>query len=58
MPDISQLDMRVGRINKIYEVEGSEKLYGEHIDIGDKEERLIGSGVRKVVEMSVLEVSL
>lgn len=57
-PDISQVDIRVGKIEKIWEVEGSEKLYGEEINIGDAQPRIIGSGVRKFVKMDDLKVRL
>lgn len=56
-PDIALVDIRVGRITKIWEVEGSPKLYGEEIDIGNGEIRLIGSGVKQSVKMDILEVS-
>ena len=48
-PEISMVDLRVCKINKIWEVEGSDKLYGEEVDIGEAKTRLIGSGVKKFV---------
>ena len=48
-PEISMVDLRVGKITKIWEVENSDKLYGEEVDIGESKPRLIGSGVRKFV---------
>ena len=48
-PDISMVDLRVGKITKIWEVENSDKLYGEEVEIGESKPRLIGSGVKKFV---------
>ena len=45
-PPITALDIRVGRINKVWVHEDAEKLYCEEIDVGEDEPRLIASGLR------------
>lgn len=44
---IAALDIRVGRIVKVWEVEGSDKLFGEEIDVGEEKPRQILSGLRQ-----------
>jgi len=43
---IANVDIRVGQIVNVWEVEGSDKLYGEEIDVGEAEPRRICSGLR------------
>mmetsp|Transcript_14651 Transcript_14651/g.31259 ORF Transcript_14651/g.31259 Transcript_14651/m.31259 type:complete len:902 (+) Transcript_14651:291-2996(+) len=45
-PPITALDIRVGRINKVWTHEEADKLYCEEIDVGEDEPRLIASGLR------------
>jgi glutamyl-tRNA synthetase len=45
-PPITALDIRVGRITKVWSHEESEKLFCEEIDVGEDEPRLIASGLR------------
>ena len=45
-PSITALDIRVGRINKVWVHEEADKLYCEEIDVGDDEPRQIASGLR------------
>eukprot|EP00529_Nitzschia_sp_RCC80_P001713 CAMPEP_0113494162 /NCGR_PEP_ID=MMETSP0014_2-20120614/28965_1 /TAXON_ID=2857 /ORGANISM="Nitzschia sp." /LENGTH=881 /DNA_ID=CAMNT_0000388047 /DNA_START=286 /DNA_END=2931 /DNA_ORIENTATION=- /assembly_acc=CAM_ASM_000159 len=45
-PPITALDIRVGRINKVWEHEEADKLYCEEIDVGEDEPRMIASGLR------------
>lgn len=45
-PPITALDIRVGRITKVWAHEESEKLFCEEIDVGEGEPRLIASGLR------------
>jgi methionine--tRNA ligase beta chain len=54
LPDISKLDIRVGKIVKIYPNEESDKLYNEEIDIGNGEIRTIASGLKRRIPIDVL----
>lgn len=54
---ISKLDIRVGKVVKIYTNSGTDKLYYEEIDIGG-EVRHIASGLKKVVPIETLQDSL
>eukprot|EP00928_Gymnodinium_smaydae_P087608 TRINITY_DN71851_c0_g1_i1.p1 TRINITY_DN71851_c0_g1~~TRINITY_DN71851_c0_g1_i1.p1 ORF type:complete len:880 (+),score=173.86 TRINITY_DN71851_c0_g1_i1:47-2641(+) len=45
--DISRLDIRVGRITKVWPHPEAEKLYCEEIDLGEGAPRTIASGLRK-----------
>jgi len=45
-PPITALDIRVGRINKVWTHEEADKLYCEEIDVGEDEPRQIASGLR------------
>ena len=45
-PPITALDIRVGRINKVWTHEEADKLYCEEIDVGEAEPRKIASGLR------------
>jgi len=45
-PPITALDIRVGRINRVWVHEDADKLYCEEIDVGEDEPRLIASGLR------------
>jgi len=57
LPTISKLDIRVGKIVKIYPNEESDKLYNEEIDIGNGEIRTIASGLKKRIPIDVLKDS-
>lgn len=48
-PNISKINLVVGKIIKVWEMEGSDNLYCEHIDIGNGEIRNIASGLRQFV---------
>lgn len=54
-PPISALDIRVGRIVKVWEHEEAEKLYCEEIDVGEDEPRQIASGLRPYLKQEDLE---
>lgn len=54
-PPISALDIRVGRIGKVWMHEEADKLYCEEIDVGEDEPRQIASGLRPFMEMDELE---
>ena len=54
-PPISALDIRVGRILKVWEHEEAEKLYCEEIDVGEEEPRQIASGLRPYLAKEDME---
>merc|ERR1712127_867518 len=45
-PAITSLDIRVGRITKVWEHPEADKLYCEEIDLGEESPRQIASGLR------------
>ena len=45
LPDISYIDLRVGRVIEIWKNPASDKLYNEKVDIGNGEIRCIASGL-------------
>lgn len=50
-PPVTALDIRVGRITKVWEHEEADKLYCEEIDIGEDEPRMVASGLRPYMNM-------
>ena len=54
-PPISALDIRVGKINRVWEHEEAEKLYCEEIDVGEDEPRMIASGLRPYLQKEDME---
>uniref|UniRef100_K3W9Y0 tRNA-binding domain-containing protein n=1 Tax=Globisporangium ultimum (strain ATCC 200006 / CBS 805.95 / DAOM BR144) TaxID=431595 RepID=K3W9Y0_GLOUD len=44
-PEITKLDIRVGKIVKVWKHETADKLYCEEIDVGEDEPRQIASGL-------------
>lgn len=54
-PPIAALDIRVGRIVKVWEHEEAEKLYCEEIDVGEDEPRLIASGLKPYMKAEDME---
>eukprot|EP00429_Kryptoperidinium_foliaceum_P064595 CAMPEP_0176054196 /NCGR_PEP_ID=MMETSP0120_2-20121206/26964_1 /TAXON_ID=160619 /ORGANISM="Kryptoperidinium foliaceum, Strain CCMP 1326" /LENGTH=869 /DNA_ID=CAMNT_0017387661 /DNA_START=248 /DNA_END=2857 /DNA_ORIENTATION=- len=54
-PPISALDIRVGRITKVWEHEEADKLYCEEIDVGEDEPRTVASGLRPYMNAEDLE---
>jgi glutamyl-tRNA synthetase len=54
-PPITALDIRVGRITKVWSHEESEKLFCEEIDVGEGESRLIASGLRSYMTAEDLD---
>jgi len=54
-PPITALDIRVGRITKVWEHEEADKLYCEEIDVGEDEPRLIASGLRPYMSMDQMQ---
>lgn len=55
MPDISQMDIRVGKIVKVWKHPDSVKLYCEEIDIGNGEIRKIASGLQDFVPIETMQ---
>jgi glutamyl-tRNA synthetase len=54
-PPISALDIRVGRITKVWEHPEADKLYCEEIDVGEDEPRQIASGLRPFMQSEDME---
>jgi len=54
-PPISALDIRVGRITKVWTHEEADKLYCEEIDVGEAEPRKIASGLRPFMSAEDME---
>jgi len=54
-PSVTALDIRVGRINKVWTHEEADKLYCEEIDVGEDEPRQIASGLRPYLSEEDLE---
>jgi glutamyl-tRNA synthetase len=54
-PPITSLDIRVGRITKVWEHEEADKLYCEEIDVGEDEPRLIASGLKPFLKPEDME---
>lgn len=46
MPDLMKIDLRVGRITKVWHHETAEKLFCEEIDVGEAVARPVASGLR------------
>jgi len=51
LPDISYMDIRVGKIVEVWPNPNSDKLYNEKVDIGNGEIRCIASGLQKIVPL-------
>ena len=54
-PPITALDIRVGRITKVWEHEEADKLYCEEIDVGEDEPRQVASGLRPYMNKEDME---
>ena len=63
-PPITALDIRVGRIGRVWEHEEADKLYCEEVDVGEKDSdedggkprtRLIASGLKEYMKPSDME---
>ena len=55
---VSQLDIRIGKITKIWRHPESDNLYWEEIDIGDEKPRQIASGLQQFVPIEQMENAL
>lgn len=58
IPDISQMDIRVGKIVKVWKHPESTKLYCEEVDIGNGEIRKIASGLQEFVPLEAMDGAL
>lgn len=58
VPDIAQMDIRVGKIVEVHKHPDSEKLYCEKIDIGGGEIRDIASGLQQFVPIEQMQNAL
>jgi len=54
-PPITALDIRVGRITKVWEHPDADKLFCEEVDIGEDEPRQVASGLRPYMNAEDLE---
>ena len=54
-PSITALDIRVGKITKVWEHPDADKLYCEEIDVGEDEPRTIASGLRPYLNAEDME---
>ena len=52
--DLQKVEIKVGRILNIEEVEGSEKLYKLAVDFGEEKPRQVLSGIKKFFEKDFL----
>ncbi|KAL3935398.1 MAG: hypothetical protein SGBAC_009073 [Bacillariaceae sp.] len=57
-PPITALDIRVGRITKVWEHEEADKLYCEEIDVGEDEPRNVASGLKPYLKAEDMEGKL
>ena len=55
VPDMAQLDLRVGKIMKVIKHPESTKLYLEEIDMGNGEIRKVGSGLQEHVPIEQMQ---
>jgi len=54
-PAITSLDIKVGRITKVWEHPEADKLYCEEIDVGEDEPRMIASGLKPFMKTEDME---
>jgi glutamyl-tRNA synthetase len=54
-PPITALDIRVGRIIRVWEHPEADKLYCEEIDVGEDEPRQVASGLREFMKPEDME---
>jgi len=55
LPDLSKMDIRVGKIIEVWPNPNSDKLYNEKIDMGNGEVRSIASGLQKNVPIEKMK---
>lgn len=56
--DFQKADIRAGKVVKVTDVVGSDKLLRLHVDFGELGERIIFSGIKKMYQASDLEGKL
>jgi len=54
-PPITALDIRVGKITKVWEHPEADKLYCEEIDVGEDEPRTVASGLKPYLKAEEME---
>ncbi|GMH99410.1 hypothetical protein TrVE_jg3838 [Triparma verrucosa] len=54
-PAFNSMDVRVGRITKVWKHEESDKLFCEEVDVGEDEPRQIASGLQPFFELEDLQ---
>lgn len=54
-PPITALDIRVGKVTKVYEHPDADKLFVEEIDVGEDEPRTICSGLKPYLAQEAIE---
>lgn len=52
--DLAKVEIKVGTVLEVEEVEGSEKLYKIKVDFGEERERQVLSGIKKFFEKDFL----
>lgn len=53
--DWQKLDLRVGKIEKVEDIEGADKLYKLTVDVGELGKRTVCAGIKKYYEKEELE---
>ncbi len=54
-PDFTKIEIRVGKINKVWNHPDADKLFCEEIDVGEEKPRQIASGLRGHYELSDMQ---
>lgn len=52
--DLAKVEIKIGKILEVEEVEGSEKLYKISVDFGEENPRQVVSGIKKYFEKDFL----
>ncbi len=52
--DLAKVEIKIGKILEVEEVEGSEKLYKLFVDFGEENPRQVVSGIKKYFEKDFL----
>lgn len=52
--DLAKVEIKIGKILEVEEVEGSEKLYKLSVDFGEENPRQVVSGIKKYFEKDFL----
>ncbi len=53
--DFAKLDLRVGTIKKVEDIEGADKLYKLEVDVGEETKRTIVAGIKQHYEKDELK---